>query len=147
MSAPAPFVPLKGASLSALQVLVVDDQANALHLIKDMLKSFGVQAVQTAVDAPSALELLKDRADLVDVVLCDWSMPEMSGLDLLREVRKTNKDIPFIMVTGTADPSSVLAAKDGGVTGYIKKPFSSEELRKKMLSVARVKAYRQPAAK
>jgi CheY-like chemotaxis protein len=145
MSAPAPFVPLKSASLNDLHVLVVDDQANALHLIKDMLKSFGVQAVQTAADAAGALELLTERKDLVDVILCDWSMPEMSGLDLLREVRKTNRDLPFIMVTGTADPSSVLAAKDGGVTGYIKKPFSSEELRKKMMSVARVKAYRQPA--
>ena len=142
MSAPAPFVPLKSASLNDLHVLVVDDQANALHLIKDMLKSFGVLAVQTAADAPGALELLKERKDLVDVVLCDWSMPEMSGLDLLREVRKTHKDLPFVMVTGTADPASVLAAKDGGVTGYIRKPFSSEELRKKMTSVARVKAYR-----
>ena len=142
MSAPAPFVPLRGASLAELQVLVVDDQANALNLIKDMLKSMGVQTVHTATDAPTALELLTDRADLVDVVLCDWSMPQMSGLDLLREVRKTHRELPFIMVTGTADPSSVLAAKDGGVTGYIKKPFSSEELRKKMISVARVKAFR-----
>ncbi|HEX8570029.1 MAG TPA: response regulator [Caulobacteraceae bacterium] len=142
MTAPAPFVPLKAPSLAELQVLVVDDQANALNLIKDMLKSMGVQSVFTAAEAAGALELLKERQDLVDVVLCDWSMPEMSGLELLREVRKTHKDLPFIMVTGTADPSSVLAAKDGGVSGYIKKPFSSEELRKKMSSVARVKAYR-----
>ena len=144
MTAPAPFVPLKAVSLSELQVLVVDDQANALNLIKDMLKSMGVLAVHTAADAPTALELLKDRKDVVDVILCDWSMPQMSGLELLQEVRKTNKDLPFIMVTGTADPSSVLAAKDGGVSGYIRKPFSSEELRKKMSSVARVKAYRRP---
>ena len=146
MSAPAPFVPLKAASLDDLNVLVVDDQANALNLIKDMLKSMGVTSVHTAADGAAALELLRDRHDVVDVVLCDWSMPEMSGLDLLREVRKTHRELPFIMVTGTADPSSVLAAKDGGVTGYIKKPFSSEELRKKMGSVARVKAFRQPAA-
>ena len=124
--------------LGMLQVLVVDDQPNALNLIKDMLKSIGVTAVLTAGDAADALELLKDRGDLVDVVLCDWSMPEMSGLDLLKEVRELRPDLPFIMVTGTADPSSVLAAKDGGVTGYINKPFSSEELRKKMSSVARV---------
>ena len=142
MSAPAPFVPLKGASLTDLQVLVVDDQANALNLIKDMLKGFGIQSVHTAGDAAGALELLNDRSDLVDVVLCDWSMPEMSGLELLKEVRKKHRDLPFIMVTGTADPSSVLAAKDGGVTGYIRKPFSSEELRKKMNTVARVKAHR-----
>ena len=142
MTAPAPFVPLKAASLSSLQVLVVDDQANALKLIKDMLKSMGVQTVHTASEAAGALDVLKDRADSVDVVLCDWSMPEMSGLDLLKAVRKTSKDLPFIMVTGTADPVSVLAAKDEGVTGYIKKPFSSEELRKKMISVARVKAFR-----
>ena len=142
MTAPAPFVPLRSASLGALQVLVVDDQVNALKLIKEMLKSIGVQSVHTAADAPGALELLKDRHDTLDVVLCDWSMPEMSGLDLLKEVRKTHRDLPFIMVTGTADPSSVLAAKDGGVTGYIKKPFSSEELRKRMTSIARVKAHR-----
>ena len=142
MTAPAPFVPLKAASLGALQVLVVDDQANALKLIKDMLKSMGVQTVHTASEAAGALDVLKDRHDSVDVVLCDWSMPEMSGLDLLKEVRKTHRDLPFIMVTGTADPSSVLAAKDGGVTGYIKKPFSSEELRKRMTSIARVKAHR-----
>ena len=142
MSRPDPFVPLNAAPLNDLQVLVVDDQANALNLIKDMLKSMGVQTVHTASDAAGALDLLKERADIVDVVLCDWSMPEMSGLELLKEVRKTHRDLPFMMVTGTADPSSVLAAKDGGVSGYIKKPFSSEELRKKMSSVARVKAFR-----
>ena len=129
-------------SLESLQVLVVDDQANALNLIKDMLKSMGVKTVHTATDGNGALELLHERHDLVDVVLCDWSMPHMSGLELLKEVRKTHKDLPYIMVTGTADPASVLAAKDEGVTGYIKKPFSSEELRKKMASVARVKAFR-----
>ena len=142
MSRPDPFVPLNAAPLSDLQVLVVDDQANALNLIKDMLKSMGVESVLTAPDAAGALDLLKDRKDLVDVVLCDWSMPQMSGLELLKEVRKTHRDLPFMMVTGTADPASVLAAKDGGVTGYIRKPFSSEELRKKMTSVARVKAFR-----
>ena len=143
MTAPAPFVPLKAASLTDLQVLVVDDQANALKLIKDMLKSMGVQTVHTASEAAGALDVLKDRADNVDVVLCDWTMPEMSGLELLKAVRKTNRDLPFIMVTGTADPASVLAAKDEGVTGYIRKPFSSEELRKKMTAVARVKAFRR----
>ena len=139
---PSPFLPPAGTPLSELQVLVVDDQANALNLIKDMLKSMGVQAVHTAADAATALELLNERKDMVDVVLCDWSMPQMSGLELLKEVRKSHRDLPFVMVTGTADPSSVLAAKDGGVSGYIRKPFSSEELRKKMNTVARVKAHR-----
>ena len=126
--------------LEDLRVLLVDDQTASLHLVRDMLAQLGVRTVLTASGGREALHVL--AAAPVDAVLCDWTMPEISGLDLLRTVRKDQPDLPFIMVTGTADPTSVLAAKDSGVSGYLKKPFSSEDLRRKLVALARMKAFR-----
>ena len=125
-----------------LRVLVVDDQPNSLHIIRDMLTSLGVRNVITAPGGAEALRQLRERGTGFDAILCDWRMPEMSGLEFLRTVRCDDTTIPFIMVTGTADPTSVLAAKDCGVSGYLKKPFSREELSRKLTAIARVKLYR-----
>ena len=126
--------------LDGLKVLVVDDQPNSLHIIRDMLTSLGVRNVMTAPGGAEALRVLRERA--MDAIFCDWRMPDMSGLEFLQLVRKNDRDIPFVMVTGTADPSSVLAAKDSGVSGYLRKPFSREELSRKLAAIARVSAYR-----
>ena len=107
-----------------------------------MLTDMGVRSVQTALGGREALNLVRERAGVFDAVLCDWSMPQPNGLETLRSVRAVDPDIPFLMVTGTADPASVLAAKDSGASGYLKKPFSREDLRKKLVAIARVKAFR-----
>lgn len=129
--------------LSILNVLVVDDQPATLEIISDMLKSVGINHVTTTSRPGKALNLLRSpEGHAVDVILCDWSMPGMSGLELLRQVRAVRPELPFFMVTGSADVSSVVAAKDCGVTAYIRKPFSAGELHKKLMPVARLKAHR-----
>lgn len=79
------------------------------------------------------------------MVLADWRMPEVTGLDILREVRASRPNLPFFMVTGAADAQSVLTAKRSGVTGYLRKPFSIDELGRHLRPVALMKARRQAA--
>jgi two-component system chemotaxis response regulator CheY len=128
-------------SLVGLKVLIVDDEPMALRLLQRLLDGFGAGPVVTAEDGNEALEAIKARG-VPDVVICDWSMPRMSGLELLQRVRTINAELPFLMLTGSADVRSVMEAKRNGVTAYIRKPFSREELQRKLKVIARVQAHR-----
>lgn len=132
--------------LGEMRVLAVEDNFTALNLLRSMLSDIGVNQVFTAKDGKEALEFLGAAEDMIDVVLCDWKMPRMSGLDLLQQVRTVNPDIPFVMVTGNADKESILAAKNVGVTSYIAKPYSSKHLEKKLRAIARIVALRGDGA-
>lgn len=132
--------------LGEMRVLAVEDNFTALNLLRSMLADIGVNQVFTAKDGKEALEFLGAAEDMIDVVLCDWKMPRMSGLDLLQQVRTVNPDIPFVMVTGNADKESILAAKNVGVTSYIAKPYSSKHLEKKLRAIARIVALRGDGA-
>jgi two-component system chemotaxis response regulator CheY len=121
-----------------LKILAVDDSFQALNLIRTMLSDLGVHEVYTANDGKEAMDFLDLCDDMVDVVLCDWRMPHMNGLDLLRQVRTVDASVPFLMVSGAADMDKVLAARGSGVTGFIKKPFSKDELEKKLKVVSRM---------
>ena len=127
-----------------MKVLLVEDSFEALNLIRSMLQDFGITQVYTARDGKKALDLLGtfDGEDFVDVVLCDWNMPRMSGMEVLRQIRTCDPDMPFLMITGQVDIESVTEAKSCGVTGYLKKPFSSDQLRKKLDLVSRIVAHR-----
>ncbi len=123
-----------------IKVLVVEDDQHTTLLIKRMLLDLGVVNIFEANGGPEALRLLEslEGQDLVNVVLCDWKMPDMSGLDVLKQIRTRDPDMPFLMITGVADVDSVIEAKAYSVTGYIKKPFSMEILRKKLRIVQRI---------
>ena len=129
--------------LKDLRVLVVEDSFQAVALIRTMLSDFGITQIYTAKDGKEALDFLGTCDELIDVVMCDWNMPRMSGLEVLRQVRTVDPDMPFLMVTGAADPDSVLAAKSNGVTAYIAKPFSANVLKKKLNVVARLLSVRR----
>ena len=128
-----------------MRVLLVEDNPQALNLTKRMLATAGVTQILTAGDGKEALEVLDtpDAEEAVDVVLCDWNMPVMNGLELLKHVRADDQELMFIMITGQADKSSVIEAKSEGINGFIKKPFSQEELVKKLNVVSRVIAHRK----
>jgi two-component system chemotaxis response regulator CheY len=128
-----------------LRVLLVEDSFQSMNLTKGMLHDLGITQIFTAKNGVEALNLLGtfDGEDFVDVVLCDWNMPEMTGIELLRQVRSCDPDLLFIMITGEADRSSIVEAKAFGVNGYIKKPFSSDELRKKLDVTARIINHRK----
>ena len=129
--------------LKDLRVLVVEDSFQTIALIRTMLSDFGITQIYTAKDGKEALDFLGTCDELIDVVMCDWNMPRMSGLEVLRQVRTVDPDMPFLMVTGAADPDSVLAAKSNGVTAYIAKPFSANILKKKLNVVARLLSVRR----
>ena len=122
------------SNLSDLKVLVVEDSPAAAKLLQMVLAGLGIHQTFIARDGKAAQDFLDAADDLVDLIICDWKMPRMSGLELLCQVRTVDPEIPFMMVTGNADLESVQAAKKSGVDAYITKPFSPKEL------VARIKA-------
>lgn len=118
-----------------LTVLLVEDDGFALKLAQSVLKNLGVGHVILARDGAEAIRILDSKATRADLVISDWNMPNVTGLDLLRHVRKTWQNMPFIMLTGRATEDFVVAAKDNGVNGYVIKPFSPDQLMKKIQSV------------
>lgn len=115
-----------------IRVMIVDDQADMRSMIRHMLAELGVNQVFEAVDGKQAMMFMDDALDLIDIVICDWNMPNMSGVEVLRQLRSVNPDMPFLMVTGRTDMSSVTEARASGVTAYISKPFSLVQLENKL---------------
>lgn len=135
--------------ISDTRVLVVEDDTEAMTLLRQMLNSMGIDQVIAAKDGKEAQDLLgacDEICDLVDLIICDWKMPKMTGLDLLRQVRTVSADIPFLMVTGASDEANVLDARSSGVTAYIVKPFSHEQLEKKLSAIHRMMSVRSLAS-
>jgi len=119
-----------------MNILIVDDYNTMLRIIKNLLKQLGFNNVDEASDGSMALEKLKGKS--YGLVISDWNMEPMTGLDLLKTVRGSNdnyKNVPFIMVTAESKTENVIAAKQAGVNNYIVKPFNAETLKSKMASV------------
>lgn len=116
-------------------ILIVDDYKTMLKIMSNLLKQLGFQDITEASNGEMALQRLHNRK--YDLIISDWSMGPMSGLDLLKEVRSTPElsHIPFIMVTAESKTENVLAAKEAGVSTYIVKPFNVLTLKGKLISV------------
>ena len=112
-----------------MKVLVVDDSATTRKIIIKHLSSIGITDIVQAADGAEALAKTKEHNDL-DLILSDWNMPEMNGLQFLQQFRQdtSKKHIPFLMVTTEAEKSSVVTALKAGANNYILKPFTSESL-------------------
>lgn len=115
------------AGLQRLSVLIIDDHEHMLVLVRQMLRAFGFRHIRSARDGVEALSLLGED---VDLVITDWAMPGLDGLDLTRRVRAQGPapTLPIIMLTGYAEASRIQAARDAGVTGYVAKPVRAREL-------------------
>ncbi len=118
--------------LSKLNVLVVDDQPEMVSMIRNMLSEIGIKRIFDASDGRKALAFVDSAFDAVDLIVCDWNMPGMSGVEFLRQIRTVDPDMPFLMVTGRGDMDSVVEAKSSGVNGYIVKPFSPVQMEAKI---------------
>jgi len=127
----------QGKKIEDLKILVVDDQPEARALLKDMIIGLGATQIFESKDGRQALEFIDAAFDFVDIIVCDWNMPSMSGVELLRQIRTVDPDIPFLMVTGRNDIDSVVEAKSSGVTAYIRKPFSPAQLEAKLRIISR----------
>jgi two-component system chemotaxis response regulator CheY len=119
-----------------MRVLIVDDYNTMLRIMRNLLKQLNFNNVDEATDGQSALVKLKEESDW-GLIISDWNMEPMTGIQLLREVRgdASLKHIPFIMVTAESKSENVIAAKEAGVSNYIVKPFNAETLKLKMVSV------------
>jgi len=115
--------------MSKISVLVVDDASFIRDLVKKCLRNYfpGIRT-EDAINGKKAQAMLAKEA--FDLVLCDWEMPEMSGLELLTWCRQQDnlKSMPFIMVTSRGDKENVVQAIQAGVSGYVSKPFTNEQL-------------------
>lgn len=119
----------------SLPILIVDDYKTMLRIIRNLLKQLNLENVQEATDGSSALKMLRDGN--YGLVISDWNMEPMTGLQLLKEVRADAKlkGLPFIMITAESKTENVVAAKEAGVSNYIVKPFNAETLRQKLVTV------------
>jgi len=118
-----------------MRILIVDDYSTMLRILRNLLRQIDFMNVEEATDGEQAM--LKLAAQSHDLIISDWNMKPMTGLDLLRKVRGDMrfKHIPFIMVTAESKTENVVAAKQAGVSNYIVKPFNSETLKGKIMSV------------
>jgi two-component system chemotaxis response regulator CheY len=119
----------------SMPILIVDDYKTMLRIIRNLLKQLGFNNVDEATDGSAALQKLRDKE--YSLVISDWNMEPMSGMQLLTEVRADTKlkELPFIMITAESKTENVIAAKQAGVSNYIVKPFNAATLKTKLAAV------------
>jgi two-component system chemotaxis response regulator CheY len=118
-----------------MPILIVDDYKTMLRIIRNLLKQLGFDNVDEASDGGAALQKLRQR-DFA-LIISDWNMEPMTGIELLREVRADArlKALPFIMITAESKTENVISAKAAGVSNYIVKPFNAATLKMKLSAV------------
>ncbi len=132
--------------LNEIGVLLVEDDQNVRMSIKAMLQEIGITNIHEASDGQKALAKLDELSEreengqdeTISLIICDWNMPHKTGIEFLREVRQIHPEMPFLMVTARSDHESVTAAKENKVTGYIRKPFSFEDISKKVATILKI---------
>lgn len=119
-----------------LKLLIVDDSSTMRRIIKNTLQRLGYDDILEAEHGLQAWELL-DTIDDIKILITDWNMPEMNGLDLVKKVRGDQRfvDIPIIMVTTEGGKAEVITALKTGVNNYIVKPFTPQVLKEKLEAV------------
>src|SRR5260370_25722991 len=115
------------AGLEDKKILVVDDDASMRTWTRRRLARRGFANLAEAEGGARALRLLE--AARVDLVICDWNMPAMSGMELFARARSLRPDLPFLMLTGRADAESHAAARQAGVAAFLVKPISAPDLK------------------
>ena len=118
-----------------MNVLIVDDYQTMLRILRNLLRQLNFKNIDEASDGSEALKKLRSKS--FGLVISDWNMEPMTGIQLLREVRADEKlkHIPFVMITAESKSENVIAAKEAGVSNYIVKPFNAETLKGKLTSV------------
>jgi two-component system chemotaxis response regulator CheY len=119
-------------SLEGKTVMIVDDDQTMRMLIRRMLGRMKITNLLEADGGEQALQQLERSTGPCDLIICDWNMPGMSGLELFDRVHALKPTLPFLMLTGRADAGSVITAKKAGVPAYIVKPISPDELKTKI---------------
>jgi two-component system, chemotaxis family, chemotaxis protein CheY len=118
-----------------MKILVVDDFSTMRRIVRNLLKELGFSNVHEAEDGVDALKKL--RAEAFDFVVSDWNMPNMTGIELLREIRgdAALKHLPVLMVTAEAKKENIIEAAQAGASGYVVKPFTAITLDEKLKKI------------
>ncbi|WP_108470716.1 chemotaxis response regulator CheY [Rhodanobacter thiooxydans] len=120
-----------------MKILVVDDFSTMRRIVRNLLVELGFSnpLIQEADDGENALTML--RSQPFDLVVTDWNMPNMTGIDLLRAIRAEDslKGLPVLMVTAENNRDQIIAAAQAGVNGYIVKPFTAVTLKEKLTKI------------
>ncbi len=118
--------------LANKRILIVDDVASMRNITKSILREFGFLNLDDAQDGEEALNKLKSSN--YDLVICDWNMPKMTGIELFIKMQKDDKlkDIFFLLVTASSETTKVKEAMQFGITDYIIKPYKADTLLKKI---------------
>lgn len=125
--------------MNKIRLLIADDSMLMRDILKEsILETFPYIEVREAGDGKEAQKLLE--REHFDIVLCDWEMPGLNGIDLLRWVRSTPplETLPFVMITGTTEKESVVECINAGVTDYIVKPLTPEALCQKIKKILKL---------
>ena len=115
-----------------MSFLVVDDFPTMRRIVRSLLKELGFTNVEEAEDGQDALNKL--RAGKFEFVVSDWNMPNLDGLEMLKEIRRDEalKGLPVLMVTAEAKKENIIAAAQAGANGYVVKPFTAATLEEKL---------------
>ncbi|BCW87592.1 Chemotaxis protein CheY [Alphaproteobacteria bacterium SO-S41] len=118
-----------------MPVLVVDDYKTMLRIVRNLLIQLGFKNIDEAMDGDTATAMIRDKK--YGLIMSDWNMQPVTGLDLLKRVRadEKTKNTPFVMVTAEAKTENVVVAKGAGVNNYIIKPFNLNVLKTKLSAV------------
>lgn len=121
----------------SIKVLVADDFATMRKIVRNILKQIGFEDIVEAEDGHTALQILK--TENIGLVVTDWNMPNMTGLELLQHIRKNpaTAKLPVLMVTAEGLKDNVLEAVKAGVNNYVVKPFTAEVLQEKIEAIFR----------
>ena len=118
-----------------MKVLVVDDMSTMRRIVRNVLKQIGYTSVEEAPDGQEALKKLKGGG--FGLVVSDWNMPVMTGLELLKAIRADAelKTLPVLMVTAEAQKENIIEAVQAGVSNYVVKPFTGDALKDKLAKI------------
>ncbi len=119
------------------RLLVVDDMLTMRKLVSKVCKELGFTDITEAEDGAKAWEVIQAANPPIGLIISDWNMPNCSGLDFLKRVRGAGKygKTPFIMVTAEAEQHQVVEALKAGVSNYVVKPFTADQLKDKIEAV------------
>jgi two-component system chemotaxis response regulator CheY len=118
-----------------MPVLIVDDYKTMLRIIRNLLKQLGFENIEEASDGNQALAKLRDKR--YGLVISDWNMRPMTGLELLKQVRSDSHldEVPFVMIAAENKADNAKAARRAGASGYLVKPFNAVTLKTNLISV------------
>lgn len=124
-------------TIKNISILIVDDMETMRSMVKSCVKELGAEQIFMAGNGELAWKILTSKR--VDLIICDWDMPEVSGFELLKRVRgsELHNHIPFLMLTATTEKQSVVGAIEAGANDYLAKPFKPKDLEYRVAKLLR----------